>query len=43
MRIIEREEFYLITQPEVSNIYSSSDALMLAIKHGHHGPWNKSV
>ncbi len=42
MRIIEREEYYQITQPEVSKVYSSDDSLMLSIKNGHDGPWDES-
>jgi len=41
-RIIERKQFYRVVKPEVSSVYSSDDALLLAIKNGHDGPWDES-
>ena len=41
-RIIERERYYRAAQPEVSKAYSSDDALLLAIKNRHDGPWNEA-
>lgn len=42
LRIIEREQYYRAIKPEVSKRYSSEDALLLAIKNRHDGPWNES-
>ena len=42
LRIVERELYYRAIKPEVSKRYSSDDALFLAIKNGHDGPWNES-
>ena len=42
LRIIEREQYYGAIKPEVSRRYSSGDALFLAIKNGHDGPWDQS-
>ena len=41
-RLVEREEYYRVTQPEVSKVYSSEDALLLSVKNGHQGPWDES-
>jgi hypothetical protein len=41
-RIVERELYYRLVQPEVSKVYRSDDALLLAIKNGHDGPWDES-
>jgi hypothetical protein len=41
-RIIEREWYYRVMRPEVSKRYSSDDALFLAIKNRHDGPWDES-
>lgn len=41
-RIITREQYYRVVQPKVSKVYSSDDALVLAIKTGHDGPWDGS-
>lgn len=40
-RIIEREQYYRVLQPQVKNRYSSEDALMLSLKYRHHGPWSE--
>ena len=42
LRVIERERYYLVVNPEVSKKYSSEDALMMSVKNGHHGPWDES-
>ena len=42
LRIIERERYYRVIKPEVSKRYSSDDALFLAIKNRHDGPWDES-
>ena len=42
MRIVEREEYYRITQPEVSKRYSSEETLLLSIKNRHDGPWDEA-
>lgn len=41
-RIIERQQYYRVVKPEVSRMYSSDDALMMSVKNGHHGPWDKT-
>jgi hypothetical protein len=41
-RIIEREHYYRVVKPEASEVYSPDDALVLAIKNGHDGPWDQS-
>lgn len=42
LRIIERERYYRTIKPEVSKRYSSEDALFLALKNRHDGPWDES-
>jgi hypothetical protein len=42
LQIVERERYYRSAQPEVSKVYSSEDALLLAIRNRHDGPWDKS-
>jgi hypothetical protein len=39
-RMIERERYYRVLKPEDCRAYSSEDALMLAIKNRHDGPWS---
>ena len=41
-RIVERELYYRLAQPEVSKRYSSEDAQLLAIRSRHDGPWDES-
>jgi hypothetical protein len=41
-RIVERERYYQTVKPEVNKKYSFNDALILAVKTGHPGPWGKS-
>ena len=41
-RIVERELYYRLVQPEISKMYSSDDALFLAIKNQRNGPWDES-
>jgi len=41
-RIIEREQYYRVLQPQVRKTYSSDDALALSLKNRHHGPWGES-
>lgn len=41
-RIIEREQYYRVLQPQVKKRYSSDDALALSLKNRHHGPWGES-
>lgn len=41
-RIVERDEYYRITQPEISKVYSSDEALLLSVKNRHQGPWDES-
>ena len=41
-RIVEREQYYRVIKPEISNVYSSEDALLLSVRNGHQGPWDES-
>ena len=41
-RIIDRQRYYRSAKPEVRKVYSSEDALLLAIKNRHDGPWDES-
>ena len=41
-RIFERDRYYRVVRPEVSKKYSADDALLLAIKNRHDGPWDES-
>jgi len=41
-RIIERDQYYRVVQPVVVRRYSTDDALFLAIRNRHDGPWNES-
>jgi len=41
-RMFERELYYQLLQPKISNVYCSDDALLLAIKNRHDGPWDES-
>ena len=41
-QIVERERYYQVFKPEVEKTYSMDEALLLSIKNGHQGPWNKS-
>ena len=41
-RIINRQRYYRSAKPEVSKVYSSEEALMLATKNKHDGPWDES-
>lgn len=41
-RIIERERYYRVLQPEVAKVYSGADALLLSLKNNHDGPWDES-
>jgi hypothetical protein len=40
-RIIDRERYYQILQPQVHKRYSSDDAIFLVIKNRHDGPWEE--
>jgi hypothetical protein len=41
-RIVQRELYYRLAQPEVSKVYSSDNAVLLAIKNRHDGPWDEA-
>jgi hypothetical protein len=41
-RTIVREKYYRVVKPEVRKKYSSEDAMLLAIRNGHDGPWDES-
>ena len=40
-RIIDRETYYRVIEPEVKKVYSSDDAGSLVIKNRHDGPWEE--
>ncbi len=42
VRVIDRYTYYRTIRPEISNVYSSTDALMLSLRNRHQGPWNES-
>ena len=39
-RMIERERYCRVVQPEVRKVYTSEEAMLLAIKSRHDGPWD---
>jgi hypothetical protein len=41
-RILNRDDYYRLAKPEVSAVYSSDDAMLLAMKNKHDGPWGES-
>jgi hypothetical protein len=41
-RVIERERYYRAVQPEVRKAYLSDEAMLLAIRNRHDGPWDES-
>lgn len=41
-RIVARERYYRVVEPEVERVYSADKALLLAMKYRHDGPWNAS-
>jgi len=41
-RIIQRERCCRTARPTVMKVYSSDEALLLAIKNRHDGPWDES-
>jgi hypothetical protein len=41
-RIVERELYYRLAQPQVSKVYSTEDAVLLATRNRHDGPWDES-
>jgi hypothetical protein len=38
-RIVKKDRYYQVAQPQVSRIYSADDAHLLSIRNKHHGPW----
>jgi hypothetical protein len=40
-RIIDRDTYYRVIEPEVKKVYSSDDAIFLVVKNGHDGPWEE--
>lgn len=40
-RIIERERYYRVVNPEVGRVYSADEALLFAMKNRHDGPWDE--
>lgn len=40
-RLIERETYYRVAQPDVLKRYAAEEAIILAIKSGHDGPWDE--
>jgi len=41
-RIVSKETYYRSGNPEVRNVYSSEDAMLLSVKNRHDGPWGES-
>jgi hypothetical protein len=41
-RVVAREAYYRAAKPEVAKRYSADDAVLLAIKNQHDGPWDES-
>jgi hypothetical protein len=41
-RVIQRERYYRVVQPEVRKVYTSEEAMLLAIKNRHDGPWDET-
>jgi hypothetical protein len=42
IRIIQREQYYRVLQPQISQRYSAEDAIVLSQRNGHEGPWEES-
>jgi hypothetical protein len=40
-RVVVREAYYRAAKPEVAKRYSADDAVLLAIKNQHDGPWDE--
>jgi hypothetical protein len=40
-RVIERERYYRVVQPEVRKEYTSEEAMLLATRNRHDGPWDE--
>jgi hypothetical protein len=41
-RVIERAQYYRVLRPEVRRAYPCADAVLLAIRNRHDGPWDES-
>ena len=41
-RIVLRERYYRSAQPQVGKAYSADDAVLLAIRNRHDGPWDET-
>jgi hypothetical protein len=41
-RVIERARYYRVLRPEVRKAYPCEDAVLLAIRNRHDGPWDES-
>ena len=41
-RLIERGRYYRVVQPEVRRVYTSEEAMLLAIRNRHDGPWDET-
>lgn len=41
-RIVERERYYRSAKPDVRNVYSRDEAVILSIKNRHDGPWGEA-
>jgi len=38
-RFIKRDEYYRLTQPQISKVYTPADVLLLSLGNAHDGPW----
>lgn len=41
-RVVGRDVYYRVLQPEVRRVYQAEEAMLLAIKNRHDGPWGDS-
>lgn len=40
-RLVNREQYYRVLEPEVSNRYTKLEALLLSVRNCHAGPWDE--
>jgi hypothetical protein len=41
-RVVDRDRYYRVVRPVVRKAYSPDDAMFLAIKNRHDGPWDET-
>jgi hypothetical protein len=42
LRVVERDLYYQALEPEVRKVYGAGEAILMALKTGHDGPWDGS-